>query len=278
MKIHSKDNSLRTIMKKPSILLIDNDLKHSSMLSVMLEQLLNVIMAQNGKEALSSLNAEPVLVALDPELLDMDGIELLKTIRKKYAAVKVIIITNRNCRDWAVACINLGVNGHFEKTIGHTKLAEEIKKMAGVDNIKVIKILWGEDYQTKFASLTPSVKMAVDYAHLHYQRDFSRDEMADYIGVSCDHLSRLFHKESGWKLKEYSTLFKISKSRELLLMYPNVKVRIVAGWVGFGDPNYFSRLFTQRVGCTCEEFRTNTLQAINPMGGHCPYFVYVHQF
>lgn len=271
MKIHFKDNSLRTIMKKPSILLIDNDLKHSSMLSVRLEQL-NVIMAQNGKEALSSLSAEPVLVALDLVLPDMDGIELLKIIRKKYATVKVMIITSCNCLDWAVACANIRVNGYFEKTIGHARLVEEIKKMAGVDNIKVIKILWGEDYETKFASLTPSVKMAVDYAHLHYQRDF------DYIGVSCDHLSRLFHKESGWKLKEYSTLFKISKSRELLLMYPNVKVRIVAGWVGFGDPNYFSRLFTQRVGCTCEEFRTNTLQAINPTGGHCPYFVYVHQF
>lgn len=264
MKIHPENNSLRTIMKKPSILLIDNDLKHSSMLSVMLEQL-NVIMAQNGNEALSRLNAEPVLVALDLVLPDMDGIKLLKIIREKYAAVKVMIITSRNCLDWAVACVNLRVDGYFEKTIGHARLVEEIKKMTGVENIKVIKILWGENYETRFASLIPDVKMAVDYVHLHYQRDFSIDEMADYIGVSCDHLGRVFRKECGWKPKEYSTLFKIAKSRELLLMYPNVKVRIVAGWVGFSDPNYFSRLFTQRVGCTCKEFRTNALHKAGPI-------------
>ncbi len=72
----------------------------------------------NGKKALEYLDsAQPDLVMSDLRLEDMDGIELLKKIKEKYAAVPVIIMTGYSDVKTSVNAIKLGAFDYVTKPL-----------------------------------------------------------------------------------------------------------------------------------------------------------------
>ncbi|RKN81942.1 helix-turn-helix domain-containing protein [Paenibacillus ginsengarvi] len=94
---------------------------------------------------------------------------------------------------------------------------------------------------------TDVIEQAVEMIHESYGDDLTRDQLAEQLGVSPEHFSRLFKKEKGMSFIEYLLQFRIEKSRELLLLSKS-SVNEVAGRVGFQNPYYFSRKFKQLVG------------------------------
>lgn len=72
----------------------------------------------NGKKALEYLEtAQPDLIMSDLRLEDMDGIELLKKIKEKYAAVPVIIMTGYSDIKTSVNAIKLGAFDYVTKPL-----------------------------------------------------------------------------------------------------------------------------------------------------------------
>ena len=74
------------------------------------------------------------------------------------------------------------------------------------------------------------------------------------IGMSERHLRRLFKKCTGKNFREYLREFRIDKAITLLLESAH-DMKTIAGIVGYSTPNYFSRDFRDRMGCTPAEFR-----------------------
>jgi AraC-like DNA-binding protein len=79
--------------------------------------------------------------------------------------------------------------------------------------------------------------------------------LAGVIGVSPQHLGRLFRRAYGLAPLEYVVRFRIHRALQLLVSRPDLKVHEVAAWVGYPDANYFVRLFRQREGITPGQFR-----------------------
>lgn len=76
-----------------------------------------VIEANNGVEALHSFyKYEPQIIISDIKMPHMDGIEMLKEIRKKNKAVKVIYLTCFNTIDYVKDAMRLGANDFIDKT------------------------------------------------------------------------------------------------------------------------------------------------------------------
>jgi len=72
--------------------------------------------AQNGKAALDVLSKNRVDVVLtDVRMPEMDGIELLKTIKNKYSDIQVIVITGYGSIDDAVTAIKYGASDYILK-------------------------------------------------------------------------------------------------------------------------------------------------------------------
>lgn len=91
------------------------------------------------------------------------------------------------------------------------------------------------------------IEQAIALIHQHYRNDLTRDQLAEQLGVSPEHFSRLFKKEKGMSFIDYLLHVRIEKSRELLVLSKS-NVHEVAQAVGFQSQYYFSRKFKQLVG------------------------------
>ncbi|NOU67665.1 helix-turn-helix domain-containing protein [Paenibacillus sp. LMG 31461] len=91
------------------------------------------------------------------------------------------------------------------------------------------------------------IEHAVTLIHKHYRDDLTRDQIAEQLGVSPEHFSRLFKKEKGMGFIDYLLQFRMERSRELLQL-SRANVQEIAQQVGFQSQYYFSRKFKQLVG------------------------------
>ncbi len=73
--------------------------------------------AKNGEEALTLYNfLKPDLILLDIKIPIMNGIEVLKNIRKNDQQTSVIVLTNYPEEQYRIACTKLGANYFFDKS------------------------------------------------------------------------------------------------------------------------------------------------------------------
>ena len=104
------------------ILLVDDDMRNVFALSkVLQERGMEIIKAENGKEALEMLemHTDIDLVLMDIMMPEMDGYEAMRQIRlqKKLKSLPVIALTAKAMKDDKQKCINAGANDYITKPI-----------------------------------------------------------------------------------------------------------------------------------------------------------------
>src|ERR1700759_4336033 len=82
-------------MEKPTVLVVDDDSVSLSLLSKLIEKLdYNVVKAESGAQALNALKSESVaLVVADSDMPDLNGLELLKTVKGAFPSLPFILVT-----------------------------------------------------------------------------------------------------------------------------------------------------------------------------------------
>jgi PAS domain S-box-containing protein len=118
-------------MEKPRILVVDDDetvveyLETSLVISGY-----DVATAQTGTEAIGRLRAasEPFPLALiDIMMPGIDGIELLKLVRKNYPETRVIMMTAFSSADSAIQALNAGAFAYLRKPVNLDELVATLK-------------------------------------------------------------------------------------------------------------------------------------------------------
>ena len=109
------------------VLLVDDDNRNSYALSkVMIDKELNVLIADNGENALKMLKDNPSidLVLRDIMMPIMDGLTAIEQIRKtlKMTKIPVIALTAKAMKEDRNKCINAGANDYMSKPIEMDKL------------------------------------------------------------------------------------------------------------------------------------------------------------
>ena len=84
--------------------------------------------------------------------------------------------------------------------------------------------------------------------------ELSLNSTAAHVGISPNHLSTVFTKETGENFIEYLTRIRIERAK-LLLGSTSMKNSDIAGETGFSDPHYFSYIFKKNTGFSPREFR-----------------------
>ncbi|OGP72254.1 MAG: sigma-54-dependent Fis family transcriptional regulator [Deltaproteobacteria bacterium RBG_13_60_28] len=129
------------------ILVVDDETTIRTGIAQVLErQDLEVATAADGREALEILAARPVgIVLLDIKLLDMDGVELLKIIRREYPETEVVMITGYPTIQGAVECIKLGALDYLVKPFRVDELEILVEKARELLKQKHAPLPLGED-------------------------------------------------------------------------------------------------------------------------------------
>ena len=86
--------------------------------------------AENGVEALQLIiDKEPDLVILDIRMPEMNGIEVLKKIKKRRSKTKVCILTNYPYQQYKKKCLAEGADYFFDKNKDFQRIATVIAEL-----------------------------------------------------------------------------------------------------------------------------------------------------
>jgi two-component system KDP operon response regulator KdpE len=86
-----------------------------------------IIEAPNGKAALALLDEQPGLVLLDLGLPDMDGHDLLRTIRARNESVPIVVLSSRGDEAGKVQALDLGADDYVTKPFGMEELLARMR-------------------------------------------------------------------------------------------------------------------------------------------------------
>ncbi|KRQ86268.1 Transcriptional regulatory protein DegU [Caloramator mitchellensis] len=92
------------------------------------EDLIVIFKAKNGEEVLSYLNRDiPDVLLLDINMPKMDGIEVLRRIKKEYGELKVIMLTVESDKATIFTAIDIGADGYILKDSAAEEIVDAIR-------------------------------------------------------------------------------------------------------------------------------------------------------
>lgn len=86
-----------------------------------------VLEASNGKNALGMLGEHPDIIILDLGLPDIDGHELLASLRSRAEAVPIVVLSSRGDEAGKVRALDLGADDYVTKPFGMEELLARIR-------------------------------------------------------------------------------------------------------------------------------------------------------
>ena len=92
------------------------------------------------------------------------------------------------------------------------------------------------------------------YIQHHLSETITTDQIADYLYMSRQHLSRRFTQEAGVPLAAYIRNEKAEEAKRLL-RYTDKPVSAIASFLGFSSQGHFTKVFKDLTGMTPGEYR-----------------------
>lgn len=119
---------------------------------------------------------------------------------------------------------------------------------------KILKTLIDWMKENHVSRYKKQVGAIVAYVHDHIDQKITLDMVAQSIGLSEIHTSRIFKKETGTSVIDYVNEIKMQKAAELL-KNESLKIKDVAKQIGMEDQLYFNKVFKKYYQIGPREFR-----------------------
>jgi len=228
--------------KRSTILVVDDDPNVLDMHVRMLENQVscNILRARNGKQALEIMQQQrPDLVLLDLMMPEMDGFELLQTMRKEEATRNVPVIV---------------LSAQILTSQDMTRLQEGVAAVLGKGLFSVEEVLTQVEtalsHSKRLGGQTShTVRQAMAFIHEHYAEPISRADLARHVSITERYLTHCFRQEMNITPMAYINRYRVKRAK-MLLEQGNLNITEVALAVGFSDGSYFNRVFREEVGLT----------------------------
>src|SRR5512143_557975 len=119
------------VVKEATILIVDDEKDILAVTAAMLaRENFVTLSAANGREALDKvLESGPDLVLLDYMMPGMNGLDVLKEIKKVRPETEVVIVTGRGSESTAADSIKLGAADYVSKPFERQALVSTIKRV-----------------------------------------------------------------------------------------------------------------------------------------------------
>lgn len=101
----------------------------------------------------------------------------------------------------------------------------------------------------------PSVERAKSLIHIHFQEDLSLEHLAWDVGLTPEHLVRLFRKFEATTPMKYLWHYRVLRANEMLIQ-TGLPIGEIAHRCGFKTSYHFARTIKQATGRTPSEIRT----------------------
>lgn len=209
--------------------------------------------AENGIEALEITRSKHIdLLITDIRMPGLDGIELLKAMRKDGQDTCSILLTGYAEFEYARSALMLGAINYILKPVEPEELIQAIEQ--ALKKVKTNKL------ETKGKLQQPVVKNEFIMQALHFIHDHLADpslgikDVSEHIHLSPSYFSVLFKDEMQITFSHYIARRRIELAKQLLL-HTNQKIYEIATEVGFSSSKYFVKAFRLMEGITPKQYR-----------------------
>lgn len=159
------------------------------------------------------------------------------------------------------------ISGRFQSIVDLYFIADPFWEASVFSNLIEVFSLFGKNGGLPAASIEPvnqnqnrygRISAALYYIDNNFTEDITLEQVADYIGFSKYHFSRLFKKETGKTFYDYVCLKRIQSAESLLATADSITS--VAFQSGFNNITTFNRCFKKFTGLTPSEYRKKSIK------------------
>lgn len=206
---------------------------------------LEIFASSNGRKASQICDeVKPDIALLDIEMPGMNGIELAKYIKEKYANCIIIFITAYDRFDYAIEAMHIKAFDYLLKPWKEERLCELIN--TAIENVRGMQKTDGIVHSQK--------DIIKDYIDRNYKKDISAKDVAGILGYSDVYFSKVFKQLFDDNFINYLTKIRIDRAK-VLLKDVSFNIKEVGKSVGYADSNYFTKVFKRSVGMSPSEYR-----------------------
>lgn len=206
--------------------------------------------ASNGRNALELITTlKPEAVFTDIKMPFMDGLTLIKEVRKLGMDTKFVIISAYEEFEYAKQAISLGVSEYLVKPLIMEDIQKALAAIRGKDTLpKQSKIL-----SKRYPDVHPIIISALKKIEVEYSNQLSLKDMANELGISPEYFSSLFSKSIGENYVKFLRNYRIEIAKTLY-QHSDVPREDVPYKVGFMDEKYYNRIFKETTGMSVGEY------------------------
>ena len=250
--------------EKHSILIIEDNVDLVNFLKAKLSNEY-VVYNSDGSDAIEkALEIIPDIIICDINLVDKDGYEISKELKKdlRSSHIPIIILTAQSNKESVLKGLQSGVDQYLTKPFSLSILKQSLSSLLFnreklryyyTNNIYRVEpeSKFGNQEQSFITKMNDIIKKNVE------NPKFSVEDLADKLGVSRVQLYRKVKAIIGINISDHINNVKLEKAAELLKSN-EMNISEIAYSLGFSSPNYFSTAFKNKFGISPKEYKTSS--------------------
>ncbi|MCU4177282.1 two-component regulator propeller domain-containing protein [Carboxylicivirga sp. N1Y90] len=233
---------------KQELLVIEDNTSLANFLFNTLSNDYKVELAESAEKGLEMINKhQPDLILCDINLPDMNGIQLCNKVKSdiKTTHIPLILLTALSDIKYQLEGLSSGADDYITKPFNLQILKLKIQKQIDYRIELQSKFLRDsfvdkskEEDQELLKQITEIVKDNIS------DFDFNVKSLCTEVNLSRSTIYRKIHDNTNLSIQEFIRSIRLRKASELLAK-DEYKINEIAYMVGFSDPSYFTRCFTQ---------------------------------
>ncbi|HBG61289.1 MAG: hypothetical protein A2Y03_08525 [Omnitrophica WOR_2 bacterium GWF2_38_59] len=231
-------------MISDKIVVVDDDIRVIKSLKMILSRY-EIIAFQDGRKAIDFLNnpRDIQLVLLDVMMPEIDGLTVLKEIKKNNKDLVVFIMTAYGTRDVVVQALRGHADDFIEKPFDIETLNKKISNVLKA-NLNLNKNATNKDYK---------VARIKNFIRRNY-KEMNLDIIAGEMNLNPKYISRMFKETTGISYKDFHLDTKMDAAKSLL-EGTSFNVDEISYQLGYQNPESFMRIFKRKNNLTPTEYR-----------------------
>ena len=243
---------------QPSILLVEDNSDMVTYLEHILGTHYQIEVATNGQEGINkALEQLPDIIISDVNMPQKTGFELVETLKMSDQTnhIPIILLTGKTQYADKLKGLTYGADAYLVKPFNKKELFIRLKNLLALRKQlerKYATSVLTNDNNSRRAEPVPKgdfIKTIDALLEQHYKdTNFGVQELAKLLTISYSQLYRKLKTLKQSSPVIYIRSFRLEKAKKLLAETAGITISEVAYKVGFDDPNYFSRVFSEHFG------------------------------
>ncbi len=248
---------------KPLILIVEDNIDMIDFLRINLKNQYNLIMAENGEEALlKATSFFPEIIISDIMMPVMDGLTLCKKIKEnpKTSHIGIILVTAKSLTSQKIEGIRMGADVYltkpFEVELLEASIDHLLKRKQELSNYFNSEIITQPSLKNTKENVDDKfIRKVVNIIEANIANPaLSVEMLSEEIGMSPTHLYRKLKSLTHFSAKEIIKKYRIKKA-SLLLKNKEGNISEIMYEVGFSNLSYFAKCFKTEFGLTPKEYQ-----------------------